>query len=193
MSIHYYDVNANAFFAATVAVDMAPLYSRFLDGLATGAHVLDAGCGSGRDAKAFAACGYKVSAFDASPALAQMASAHSGLDVQVRRFADVDEVAVFDAIWCCASLLHVPASEMRQTLASLWRALRPAGRLYVSFKHGQGQREHDGRSFTDADEPLVRDWMADLPELTRLDVWLTADQRPGRSERWTNALARAGC
>lgn len=189
MSIHYYDVNANAFFAATVAVDMVPLYSRFLDGLATGAHVLDAGCGSGRDAKAFAACGYKVSAFDASPALAQMASAHSGLDVQVRRFADVDEVAVFDAIWCCASLLHVPASEMRQTLASLWRALRPAGRLYVSFKHGQGQREHDGRSFTDADEPLVRDWMADLPELTRLDVWLTADQRPGRSERWTNALA----
>ena len=44
-----------------------------LDGLPAGARILDAGCGSGRDAKAFAALGHRVTAFDASPELAALA------------------------------------------------------------------------------------------------------------------------
>jgi 2-polyprenyl-3-methyl-5-hydroxy-6-metoxy-1,4-benzoquinol methylase len=104
----YYLRRADEFFAATVGVDMSTLRWRFLSGLAPGARVLDAGCGSGRDARAFAEAGFAVRAVDASPALARLASAHSGLEVAVRRLEDLDEVAAYEAIWCCASLLHVP-------------------------------------------------------------------------------------
>jgi superfamily II DNA or RNA helicase/HKD family nuclease/SOS-response transcriptional repressor LexA len=185
----YYNRFAAEFFSSTVGVDMTPIHQRFLAGLQPQAHILDAGCGSGRDAKAFADAGFPVSAFDASEQLAKLASAYCGFDVAVRRFEDVHETAQYDGIWCCASLLHVPAADLPDTLGRLWQALRPGGRMYVSFKHGTGEREFGGRRFTDADEVTVQRWLESLPEVQALEVWLTDDQRPDRSERWTNALA----
>ena len=151
-TVGYYNDRAEQFFSSTLRVDMSSIYERFLDGLAPGARILDAGCGSGRDARAFADLGYCVSAFDASVELAKRASEHCGFAVDVRRFEDVNEVAQFDAIWCCASLLHVPLQDMRMVLSKLWTALKAGGRIYVSYKHGSGERLHDGRRFTDADE-----------------------------------------
>lgn len=82
----YYEQFAAEFFGSTVGVDMAGIHQRFLSQLTPGAHVLDAGCGSGRDAKAFAEAGFQVTAFDASAALARLASTHCGFEVAVRRF-----------------------------------------------------------------------------------------------------------
>lgn len=188
-TVGYYNERAEQFFSSTLRVDMSPIYHRFLDGLAPGAYILDAGCGSGRDARAFANQGFTVSAFDASFELAKRASEHCGFAVDVRRFEDVNEVGQYDAIWCCASLLHAPLSDMHAVLSKLWTALKAGGRIYVSYKLGSGERSHDGRRFTDADEPTVRAWLEIMPEFLRLDVWQTQDQRPDRDERWTNALA----
>lgn len=185
----YYKQFAAEFFGSTVGVDMAAIHQRFLARLKPGAHILDAGCGSGRDAKAFSGAGFQVTAFDASPELARLASTHCGFEVAVRRFDDIDEAETFDGIWCCASLLHVPLSAIPATLDRLWRALRPGGTLYVSFKHGTGERDHGGRRFTDADETTLRQWFSRWPDVHEVDVWLTDDQRPDRTERWTNALA----
>lgn len=192
-TVDYYNERAEQFFGSTLRVDMSAIYLRFLDGLESGAHILDAGCGSGRDAREFADRGYRVTAFDASIELARYASEHCGFEVAVRRFEDVHEIAQYDAIWCCASLLHVPQADMSAVLAKLWAALKTGGRMYVSYKSGRSEREHDGRCFTDADEETVRLWFGTLPELDRTEVWYTQDQRPDRIEIWTNALAfRAG-
>jgi HKD family nuclease len=186
---HFYESNAKAFFESTFEVDMGPLRSRFVRGLKADALILDAGCGSGRDSKAFSDMGFRVAAFDASDALAQLATEHCGFQVGVRRFADVHEISTYDAIWCCASLLHVPVAEIPGTLVKLWAALRPGGRIYVSFKRGRGERESGGRWFTDADEDAIRSWFSTIAGLMRLDVWETQDQRPDRTESWTNAIA----
>ena len=85
----YYNKNARSFFDSTVTVDMSELYDSFLSRLPVNGHVLDAGCGSGRDAKVFSDRGFKVSAFDASPELASLASQHCCFDVGVRTFRDV--------------------------------------------------------------------------------------------------------
>lgn len=183
-----YEAMAPAFFAATVGVDMAPLHARFVAGLTPGAHVLDAGCGSGRDARAFSGMGFRVTAFDASAALARLASAHCGFEVAHRRFEDVEESGVYDGIWCCASLLHVPRVDLPRTLSRLWRALRPGGRLYASFKLGTGDRIEGERHFTDADEQQVRAWFGVLPNVRALDVWLSDDRRPDRPQEWINVL-----
>ena len=53
MSIDYYDTHAAAFFTETRDVDMEPLYARFLAYVQPGGRLLDAGCGSGRDTRAF--------------------------------------------------------------------------------------------------------------------------------------------
>ncbi|EGV29635.1 Methyltransferase type 12 [Thiorhodococcus drewsii AZ1] len=187
----YYDQHAQAFVDDTLTVDMTPLYSRFLPLLPPTGHILDAGCGSGRDAHAFRDLGYQVSACDASPTLAHLASVHCGLPVQVMRFQEITWQERFDGIWACASLLHVPQAELTDALSRLSAALKPAGLLYASFKYGQGEREHRGRRFTDLDEPGLAELLRQVGNLVELETWTTGDLRPGReAERWLNTLLR---
>ena len=191
LNVKYYEDNAETFAAGTINVDMASLYNRFLPGLPDQARILDAGCGSGRDARAFAELGYQVTAFDASPALVRLAERHFGSSVKCVRFQEVLWQQTFDGIWACASLLHVPAAELSDVMRRLRNALKPQGILYASFKYGSGEREHDGRRFTDLDESGLAALLEQVPGLQALETWITSDLRPGReSERWLNTLLR---
>lgn len=184
----YYEKNAERFFADTINADMSAVYERFLAQVPAGGSLLDAGCGSGRDARHFSQLGYRVSAFDASAALARKASLQCGFDVRVRTFSDINELAAFDAIWCCASLLHIPAVDLPDTFSRLAKALKPGGCLYVSFKLGAGERVEDGRHFTDADESRLRSWVQ-TAGIALKQTWISDDVRPDRSGQWINAIA----
>lgn len=188
----FYDANARTFFRDTVDIDMSPLYSRFLHHLAPGAHILDAGCGSARDALAFKRLGYRVTAFDASPELAELASAHLGQPVEVLAFQELDRQNEFDAIWACASLLHVARDELPEVFARLARALKPEGILYCSFKYGRGERLEGRRRFTDLDEDGLAALLRSTPQLRLIESWQSTDLRAGREhQRWLNALIPA--
>ena len=152
MNDNYYRSNAQRFYDETVDVNMSALYQPFVACLPPGARILDAGCGSGRDVKAFSQMGFTVEAFDASAELVMMARQFSGKAVELGRFQDITEVERYDGIWCCASLLHVPEAELPGVMALLARALKPGGIWYLSFKYGSGEREKDGRRFTDMNE-----------------------------------------
>ncbi|AXF60791.1 class I SAM-dependent methyltransferase [Leclercia sp. W6] len=190
MTLKYYQDNAQTFFDGTVKVDMSSLYETFTKHLAPGARVLDAGCGSGRDAKAFQEMGYQVEAFDASSAMVELAREYTGLPVQLMTFADVEWKEKFDGIWCCASLLHVPAVELSDVMRRLADALKPDGVWYVSFKYGDGEREVDGRRFTDMDEGRLRTLTREIKELDIFELWMTKDKRPQRNEVWVNSLLK---
>lgn len=185
----YYENHARQFFDDTITIGMSPLYARFLRCLPNTGRILDAGCGSGRDASAFLELGYEVIAFDASPTLAAFASAYSGISVSVLRFQDVEWQSQFDGIWACASLLHVPAAELPDALSRLADALKPKGVLYASFKYGRGEREHNGRCFTDMDETSLATLLWEVQRLKELETWITTDLRPGReADHWLNTL-----
>lgn len=190
MTLKYYQDNAQTFFDGTVNVDMSSLYETFTKHLAPGARVLDAGCGSGRDAKAFLEMGYQVEAFDASPAMVELAREHTGLPVQLMTFADVDWKEEFDGIWCCASLLHVPSLELPRVMRKLADALTPGGVWYVSFKYGDGEREVDGRRFTDMDEMGLVILLKTVAWMKIAKMWTTRDQRPESCEFWLNGILR---
>lgn len=183
----YYERHAEQFFQDTVAVDMGPLYKRFLAYVPSGAIILDAGCGSGRDALAFKRLGYPVHAFDASEALAHKASELLGQPVARQSFEQFDEVARYGGIWACASLLHLPEKKLPDAFERLWNALLPGGVLYCSFKFGDRERVKDGRHFTDANEARLQQWTQHLQDCEQ-QSWITEDQRPGREERWLNFL-----
>ena len=169
---------------------MSQLYGRFLLTVPSGGLLLDAGCGSGRDSKAFLALRYRVQAFDASQELAQRAAALIGQPVATLSFEQINEVACYDGIWACASLLHVPEKDLPDVLSRLWASLKPGGTFYLSFKLGRGERNQNGRHFTDASEAQLRSWVSQLAEVESVECWVTPDQRPEREEHWLNALVR---
>lgn len=188
MNDDYYQQNAQRFFDETVDVDMSAVYQPFLALLKPGARILDAGCGSGRDTKAFSKLGYAVDAFDASAELAERAERLIGRPVEVMRFQKLTAVEQYDGIWCCASLLHVPEKELPEVMALLAKALKPGGVWYVSFKYGTGERVKDGRRFTDMNEDRLRGIVSTLQGILVKDIWTTGDRRPDRDDVWVNGL-----
>lgn len=185
----YYNEHAQLYSMSTQNVDMSLVYKRFTAKLPNDARLLDAGCGSGRDTRAFIGLGFSVDAFDASPEMAAIASDFCGVAVQVMSFLDLDAADVYDGIWACASLLHLHEENQPEALARLVSALKPGGVLYVSYKVGAGQRlDSLGRHFTDATDSRLNLWLDGLPVSKPFEIWETPDQRPDAVQTWLNAL-----
>lgn len=188
-TVDYYDRNAASFANGTLGVDMSHLYAEFLPRVPQGGVILDAGCGSGRDAVFFKQHGFTVVAFDASRELAALASKALGQPVSVMTFQDLESVGEYDAIWACASLLHVPTAEMDDVLRRLTRALRSGGILYASFKYGGTESDRKGRFFNDYHEAKFEAQLALHPDLALTKVWQTRDARPNRqTDLWLNGI-----
>ncbi len=191
-TLNYYNQNAQSFSDSTLNVDMSALYAEFLPLIPKHGHILDAGCGSARDAMYFKQQDFTVSAFDASSELAKLASNYLQQAVEIKTFQQLNCTNMYDGIWCCASLLHVPKNELPEVFLKLQNALKPKGVLYVSFKYGTQERVHNGREFTDLNKDGLTALIAHHTELKILKQWQTVDQRPEReSEVWLNALIKA--
>ena len=187
-SVEYYNRHAEDFFAGTNEVDMTAIYQRFLPLIPEGGYILDAGCGSGRDAKAFTERGYYVDAFDASPALVELANTVNGVQATVDTFNSYTSLKAYDGIWACASLLHVPNSELTEAIQKLSSLLKANGKFYLSFKIGSGEREVNQRTFTDLTLECLSEIVSQVANLRIMDSWTTEDLRPERNDEWLNAI-----
>lgn len=189
-NIEYYNLNAQSFYDGTVNADMSLWRDKF-EALVS-RRILDAGCGSGRDSRAFLEHGFEVEAFDASSEMCRMAGELIGQPVRQLLFEDMDYTDEFDGIWACASLLHVGYEKLPGVLAGIRRALHERGILYVSFKYGEGTKQRGERTFSDFTEESVSR-LLQTAGFTVIELGVTADIRPGRAdEKWVNVLARRG-
>jgi SAM-dependent methyltransferase len=188
----YYQNRAQEFFVRTAYENVENLYARFLPLLPAGAHILDAGCGSGRDTRAFAERGYAVTAFDATPEMVKLATQFSGQPVRLLRFQEMDYVEAFEGIWACASLLHVPLAEMPAVFENFIIALKPGGYWSMSFKLGEGEKRRGERLFTDFTDETLTAFVAKFPALELVTLFTSDDTRFTRNEqeRWVSATVR---
>lgn len=190
-TLSYYNQNADAFIEGTQNADMTEQYRRFLKYLSPGCKLLDLGCGSGRDSVYFSSLGFRVTAMDGSEALCRRVKENHGIDVICIGFEDISFVAEFDAVWACASLLHVKKADMPGILMKVSGALKPGGILYASFKYGSTERVVNGRFFNDYTENDLDTLLTSENRLSLLEYWITEDVRPDRSgERWLNFVAK---
>lgn len=187
-TIDYYNKHAEEFTASTFEVDMESLYQPFLAELLEGARILDVGCGSGRDTLAFKNKGYQVDAIDYSEELVKKASRLTGIPIKLKSFYEVDDYEAYDGIWACASLLHCERTRLKEVIGKLVSALKPNGVLYMSFKYGNGDRQKDGRQFTDLDEVQAKALLGQFDRVQQIQQWITIDQRPERQEKWLNLI-----
>lgn len=201
-TISYYNKNAEAFCLATKDADMSFCRDKFLHLLEqknhiktkesdkSKIHILDAGCGSGRDARIFLEAGYQVTALDGSKKMCEEAEKLIKQEVLCIRFEELQFRQEFDGIWACASLLHVAYTEINGVLKRFWNALKEEGILYASFKYGKGMRIDKGRLFYDYEENALKKLMINNRFVVE-NIFVTQDVRKGReNEQWINVLAK---
>lgn len=190
-TLSYYNQNADQFYTNTISVEFTATQNRFLSHLPPVSYILDFGCGSGRDTKAFLDQGYRVEAIDGSEELCKLASQYTGIQVRHMLFQELSEVSEYDGIWACSSILHLPQDELSNVMRKMTTALKPNGIIYTSFKYGTFSGERNGRFFTDMTEETFADFISKIEDLQIEEEWITSDVRPGRSEeKWLNLILR---
>jgi SAM-dependent methyltransferase len=108
-------------------------------------HILDFGCGPGRDLVYFSSLGHRITGLDGSAAFVEMARTRSGCEVLHQDFIALDLPArCFDGVFANASLFHVPRALLPQVLARLHASLRPSGVLFCSNPRGENQEGFNG-------------------------------------------------
>jgi ubiquinone/menaquinone biosynthesis C-methylase UbiE len=110
--------------------------------LPPGSHLLDHGCGPGRDAEFLTRAGYQVTGLDLCQEMVDFASKRAPLanfklgDIRNLEFAN----STFDGIWSIASLLHLSKQELPSALEEMNRVLKPGGMLFTVLKEGEGEK-----------------------------------------------------
>ncbi|MBR3039950.1 MAG: class I SAM-dependent methyltransferase [Lachnospiraceae bacterium] len=164
--------------------------NRFLKYIPDGGRILDAGCGSGRDSKAFIGQGYSVVAFDASREMCKKAAELLGQEVWQMRFDEMAFEDEFDGVWACASLLHVSENEIDDAIQRIKTSLSDNGILYASFKYGDGTTEKHERSFLNYTEETIQEMM-EREGFEILECEISLDIRPDRkNEKWINVIVK---
>ena len=147
-TLNFYQQRASEWAAALPAA-WSPQLDGFLDLLPPGASIVELGCGDGRDAARMTARGFDAHPSDGSSAMALLASERLGRPVPVMRFNELVAMEAFDAVWCQASLLHLPEDALPGVLSRIHRAVRAGGLHRASYKDGTGgSRDKFGRFFS---------------------------------------------
>ena len=190
-TLSFYDSNAEQYVAETIDLDISENRDIFLTYIPKAGHILDLGCGSGRDSRFFIDNNYSVTAVDGSKKIAKVASDYIGQEVELKTFQELDYKYQFDGVWACASLLHCPKSEITDVFFKIKQALKVNGIVYMSFKYGQGERvDERGRFFNDYIESELSDLITVQAGLNILE--LSTELKPLRSgfQTWLNLIAR---
>jgi len=190
-TLRYYNTHADSFAQDTTEAKMTEIQDRFLAYLPPGSHILDLGCGTGRDSKLFRDRQYKVTALDGSPELCKIAKTITGQEILCMRYDEIQWVEAFEGIWACASLLHIESDQLPYIMKKAIDALKRGGIIYISFKYGDFEGIQNGRYYTNMTEEMLGDFLNLFPEMQALEQWVSDDVRPGREcEKWLNIICR---
>ena len=171
-TVGYYSTSAIEYCEETSEFDVGDLYQPFLERLPPGAHILDLGCGSGRDSKAFRELGYDVTSVDGNTEIAAWASAFTGYPVAVKSFQQLDYKEEYDGVWASASLLHCHQDQLQDVIQKMLEGLKGKAVAYMSFKWGQSPSVDDrGRYFTNQTIKSLRELLENLASAEILEIW----------------------
>jgi mutator protein MutT len=190
----FYNDNAKAYYDETLVNDMNKVRNRFLAALPDDSNeqnILDLGCGSGRDSKAFIDAGFTVTALEASEDLAILAEELIGQPVLNMRYQQLQIKNTYEGIWACASLLHCPDSQIEYVMQKCINALKDNGVFYFSFKYGEGERlDERGRFFNDYTVDSLEALIEKFTELEVVDIWRETTPLRGQVQAWINGIVR---
>jgi ubiquinone/menaquinone biosynthesis C-methylase UbiE len=130
---------------AAMADNLVALAEKLAQHAGPGGHIVDIGCGTGRDMAWFEIRGHEVTGVDLSSGM--LTYAHQVVEGNLLQM-DMTQLAFSDACfngaWCCASLLHLPKLAAPQALREIHRVLKPGGMLILSIQEGDSEGWEEG-------------------------------------------------
>jgi len=141
-TLAHYNRHADSFWEGTRDHDVAQNRDALLKHLRGDPpfHILDLGCGPGRDLKVFKDMGHVAIGLEGAERFVEIARSYSGCDVWHQDFLRLKLPGkYFDGIFANASLFHVPSQELPRVLKDLMAALQPDGVLFSSNPHGENE------------------------------------------------------
>lgn len=134
-TINHYESRAVDFWEGTRDHDVTANIRKllqYIDGRAP-FHILDFGCGPGRDLKTFRELGHVAIGLDGATSFVAMARAFSDCEVWQQDFCQLDlPLSTFDGVFANAALFHVPSQVLPKVLHELYATLKPGGVLFSS-------------------------------------------------------------
>jgi ubiquinone/menaquinone biosynthesis C-methylase UbiE len=141
-TIETYEKTADSYFKKHFEIEWIKEYEDYFIANLGGKKILDIGCGPGRDSKYFSEQGLDVTGIDLTSNFVSMASKNAPkakfvqMDMRKLNFSE----SSFDGIWVCASLLHIPKKDVKNTLLGFKKVLKSNGLVYLSVKAGKGEK-----------------------------------------------------
>jgi SAM-dependent methyltransferase len=149
-TIAHYDQNAISYYEGTKDHDVSQNIDALLRAIKIEPpfHILDFGCGPGRDLQAFTKLGHIAIGLEGSERAAQIARTKSGCEILVQNFFNLNlPEDTFDGIFANASLFHIPKKLLPKVLGNLWASLKPNGILFSSNPRGNNEESWYGDRF----------------------------------------------
>ncbi len=185
----YYKEHAQEFIDNTFECDMSEQYrffEKYLNGKGT---ILDIGFGSGRDSLYFQSKGYEVYAIDSEEEFVKRGKELGLANVFQMRAEDMSFSDMFDGVWACASLLHVPSKKLQQAFKRCAKALKNNGVFYASFKYGEFEGIRNGRFYLDLNEKTIMNYV-NGSGLEIIETLISEDVRQNNTTTWLNIILK---
>lgn len=145
----YYAERFEEYHRKTFFIDPTPFLEPLTWFLSPPAHILDVGCGSGRDLLWFQRRGYHVTGVERSVGLARLARDVTHATIYEADFDTMDFTCLrVHALVLIGALVHHPHGRFAEALNRMLEALEKPGFLLLSAKEGRGTvTASDGRVF----------------------------------------------
>ncbi len=188
-TLAYYNEHATEYVAQTFNANLQSVYDAFTALLPPKASILDVGCGSGRDLLYFQHLGLQADGLEYSEALCKLLQQHKPLGTiyhaDIRCFLPPHP---YDALWCCAYLLHLQQSDILNFFANLAIWLKKGGYLFLSVKQNISTGlDSKLRYFTNFDIHLIEKIIAQ-GQLTLVQQWQSSDSLARDDITWCNMI-----
>ncbi len=200
-TIEWYDQNAKQYADASYKIIANDAINKFTSLLPQAPKILDAGCGAGKDSKAFHNLGIDVIGVDISKGLLSEARLRNP-DITFIEGDLLDlpfENGSFDGLWSHASLVHLEnLIDVKKALSEFDRVLKTNGILFIYTKSQTGNQEtavvkdslsNHERFFRYYTEQQLKDLLRDAHfSILKSEI---EDDMHGRDEvKWIKLLAR---